>query len=145
LKTVFEPEAARDLRARLERLTPATPARWGKMDVAQMLCHVTRSLRTPTGAFDAPLLPWPLRLLGRILKRRVLSEAPVPRSAPTTTAYRVVDPCDFARERAAAIEALAVMAAGPHVVTCPQHAFFGPMTPAEWGRLMYRHLDHHLT
>ncbi|MEO5826010.1 MAG: DUF1569 domain-containing protein [Gemmatimonadales bacterium] len=24
------------------------------------------------------------------------------------------------------------------------HSFFGTMNPAEWGVLMYKHLDHHL-
>ena len=29
---------------------------------------------------------------------------------------------------------------------CTKHAhtFFGPLTPEEWARLMYKHLDHHL-
>jgi len=42
LSTRFEPGAPREIAARLERLMPASRARWDRMDVAQMLCHVTR-------------------------------------------------------------------------------------------------------
>ena len=47
LTTLFDAAAALAILGRLERLTPASQAQWGKMDVAQMLCHVTRALHTP--------------------------------------------------------------------------------------------------
>ena len=34
--------------------------------------------------------------------------------------------------------------AGPQGCTTHPHTFFGPLTPDEWARLMYKHLDHHL-
>jgi len=33
---------------------------------------------------------------------------------------------------------------GPRGCTKHPHAFFGQLTPEEWARLMYKHLDHHL-
>jgi hypothetical protein len=33
---------------------------------------------------------------------------------------------------------------GPSACTNHPHPFFGPLTPAEWAILMYKHLDHHL-
>jgi hypothetical protein len=143
LTTIFEPGAAAAIRSRLERLTPSSQAQWGSMDVAQMLCHVTRSLHTPTGALAPPLLPWPLRLVGRLAKRRVLRATTLTRNAPTSAAFKVADRREFAVEKAAFLDAFRILEAGPHVVTAPQHVFFGPMTPEEWGQLMYRHVDHH--
>jgi hypothetical protein len=143
LTTIYQPDVARAIVARCERLTPETPALWGEMNVAQMLRHVARSLRTPTGELVAPLLPWPVRLIGRIVKRRVLSDAPLKRSAHTTPIFKVAEPCEFAAETADVLDALARLTVGPHVATAPEHTFFGPMTAQDWGRLMYRHVDHH--
>jgi hypothetical protein len=143
LTTIYQPGVSRAIEARCERLTPATAALWGDMNVAQMLRHVARSLRTPTGELVPPLLPWPVRLIGRVVKRRVLSDAPLKKSAPTTPFFKVVEPCEFAAEKAEFLDALGKVSVGPHVATAPQHPFFGPMTAQDWGRLMYRHVDHH--
>jgi hypothetical protein len=141
---MFEPGPAAALLERLERLTPVSQAQWGTMDVAQMLCHVTRALHSPTGVLAPSPLPWPVRLLGRLVKRRALGDAPFSRNSPTSTAFRVTDAREFAAEKAAFVDAFSVLAdGGPERVTASQHVFFGPMTPSEWGRLMYKHIDHH--
>ena len=145
LKTLFDADAQREVLARLDRLTPASTPRWGSMDVAQMLCHVARSLQTPTGALKPPPLPWPFRILGRLVKGRALGERPMSRNAPTSVAFKVSDAREFANEKAAFLDAVRILAAGPQVATAPFHVFFGPMTPDEWGRLMLKHIDHHFT
>jgi hypothetical protein len=38
---LLQQEAYNDIRARLDKLSPQSQAQWGKMDVAQMLAHVT--------------------------------------------------------------------------------------------------------
>jgi hypothetical protein len=142
--TLFEPGPAAALLDRLERLTRASQPQWGKMDVAQMLCHVTRTLESATGAFSPPRLPWPVRMIGRLVKRRALGDAPFARNSPTSPAFKVVDAREFAAEKAGFVAAFRVLADGsPHQVTASDHVFFGPMTRADWGRLMYKHIDHH--
>ena len=41
------------------------------------------------------------------------------------------------------MEAFVIFTAGPQTAKAPQHVFPGPTTLAEWGRLMYKHIDHH--
>jgi hypothetical protein len=36
------------------------------------------------------------------------------------------------------------VAGGEAGCTTHPHAFFGPLTPAEWSKMMHKHLDHHL-
>ena len=145
MTTIFEADVRRAVLGRLDRLTPASTPQWGTMDVAQMLCHVARSLRMATGALVPPPLPWPIRLLGRLAKRRRLGDGPMGRNGPTSAALKVSDPREFAREKMAFLDAFEALAAGPQAATAPRHAFFGTMTPDEWGRLMYKHVDHHFT
>jgi hypothetical protein len=35
-------------------------------------------------------------------------------------------------------------ASGPAGITKFPHPFFGSFTPDQWGKSMYKHLDHHL-
>jgi hypothetical protein len=143
LTTVFDIEAQREIRARLDRLTKDTPAVWGAMRVAQMLRHVTRTLQTPTGVLVPPPLPWPVRFVGRLMKRRALGDRPIPRNAPTSPVFKVTEPCDLDTEKAAFTAAFDQLARGPAAVRAAEHVLFGPMTPQDWGRLMYKHIDHH--
>ena len=47
-------------------------------------------------------------------------------------------------ERAALLELLERIGAGPHQGAGPAHPLFGPLTWREWGVVTYKHADHHL-
>lgn len=52
---------------------------------------------------------------------------------------------DFELERAKLLSALhELISQGPEGCTRGPHAFFGQLTPEQWGALIYKHLDHHL-
>lgn len=132
------------LLARLRALSPSAPRQWGKMDVAQMLAHVDASLRTALGELRLPRL-FVGRLLGRLAKRSAFGEKPFGRGLPTATDLKVTTSKEFEAERAQVVARVQRIAAGgPAVVSGGTHAFFGPLTPDEWGILMAKHVDHHL-
>lgn len=129
---------------RLADLEPTSPRQWGKMTIAQMLAHCAASMEVPCG--DRVQTQ---RLLGRILspfvRSAVLGEKPFAHNAPTDPAYRIVDSREFEKERArlaALVDRFARQ--GPTKTEGVVHSFFGRLTASEWGRLMYKHLDHHL-
>ena len=67
------------------------------------------------------------------------------RNSPTVNSLVVEDERDLGAER----ERLCLLidrfsGAGPEGCTKHPHSFFGRLTPEEWARLMYKHLDHHL-
>jgi len=52
---------------------------------------------------------------------------------------------DFATEQQRLLASVdRFSAGGPAQFTTYPHTFFGPMTPAEWAIMHYKHLDHHL-
>ena len=118
-------------------------ARGGK-DCCQALAHCSIGLEAATG--DRPT---PQKLFGRLLspfiRTRALGPGPVPRGAPTDPTFVVSDARDLAAEKA---RLLAVVdrfrALGPEAAGRHGHVFFGKLTGDEWGRLMDKHLDHHL-
>ena len=49
MKSIWNHEDYRELRGRLERLTPDAGARWGKMTAPEMVCHCTDALKMING------------------------------------------------------------------------------------------------
>lgn len=128
---------------RIEALRADKRPQWGRMTCAQMLAHCQKPLQVAAGE-----LKLKRRLIGRLLggwakKKFVVGEAPFSPNSPTDPAFRISDERDFEREKAGLIEL--VKRYGEHgVVTRDPHPFFGPMSCAEWDRLLWKHLDHHL-
>jgi hypothetical protein len=144
LDDLFDPSARQAILARLDRLEPTSARQWGKMDAAQMLAHCATAMEVATS--DRPRKQALIgRLLGPLVRRRMLGTQPFPRNSPTDPTFVVSDSRDFARERTrlqAVIETFA--ARGPERAAEAVHTFLGRLSGPEWGCMMYKHLDHHL-
>ena len=142
--SLFDPQGLAAMTARLERLRPDAGRRWGKMDVAQMLAHCQQPLRVAVG--ELPLKRSLVGLLfGRMAKKQLLADKPWRPGMPTAPEFKVEDPRDFGREKAALLALVQRLGkGGPAGLTQQPHPFFGPLTADEWQTLQWRHLDHHL-
>ena len=144
MKNLFEKEATDEVIARIDTLQPAAQRQWGKMDVAQMLAHCSAALDMASGRLNPPRM-FIGRLIGPFIKPIYSNEKPFSRNNPTDPTLVVSDARDFERER----EKLKLCVqqfrdGGETKCTRHPHPFFGALTPAEWSRGMYKHLDHHL-
>jgi hypothetical protein len=114
------------------------------MDPAQMLLHCARGLEAATG--DRPMKQVFLgKLITPFIRGMILGERPFRKNAPTDPRFVVADARDFEAERirlATLIDRF--VQRGPECVGKTTHTFFGRLNGDEWGRLMYKHLDHHL-
>ena len=139
---LLQPQAYKDLLKRLEKLSPDSQALWGKMDVAQMLAHVTANLELAmTEKKVGKMLMG--RIFGPTAKRRVLSKG-LPRNTPTAPSVKISDRREFQKEKEVlrlGLEQFVTM--GEAGITRQPHPFFGRLTPNEWARLQYLHVDHH--
>lgn len=127
--------------ARLRRVTTDRVPRWGTLTAPKMLCHVTDQLRVATGVIIGRHRDTLVRrtLLKWIVVHSAIQAPPgkvqtVPEmlgTAPTTwdadlaTCLRLIS--DVGRGRANG-----------------RHPAFGPLNGREWGRIGWKHLDHHL-
>ncbi len=144
MQTLFPPADAQAILARIETLRPDSPRRWGKMDPAQALAHLAIAM---DGACDTAAQKQ--TLLGRIVTPfilgMVLGEKPFAKGSPTDPTYVVPDARDFAREKARLAEGIdRFVRRGDAQPTYPIHPFFGRLNGEQWGRLAWKHLDHHL-
>jgi len=144
MKTLFDQADRESLLVRIRNLKPASPRQWGKMNPGQMLAHCCSALETGTG-----VRPMKQKFIGRILaplvRSSILGDKPFGRDSPTDPTFIVADERDFDAERRRLLDLIdqfvqrGVAAAGNEI-----HAFFGKLSGEEWGRLMFKHIDHHL-
>ena len=145
MKTLYDPERAAEVKARIARLTPGSERKWGTMTAAQVVSHCVRGMQMATGELRIPRI-FIGRLIGWKIKSMVLrDDAPFRRNSPTARELVVKGEPDLETGRAqllAEVDRFAL--AGPAGCTTHPHPFFGRMTPDEWALLGYKHLDHHL-
>ena len=130
--------------ARVQALAPDATARWGRMDVPRMLAHCADALRNATGDLPIPIHRVPFATTG-LAKWLIIDVLPMPKGAPTAPQLLRKTPPDIRAEREALL-ALIERFGDTHSasVRWAPHPLLGTLTPAQWGRLAWKHLDHHL-
>ena len=132
----------RVLKERARRLTPATVAKWGKMNAPQMVAHLTNSMHMATGVLPVRGRRHPARLFP--LKQLLIYVLPWAKGLPTATELISRAPEAIEGEIEAFSAAVDDFAARPRDYAWPAHPLFGSMSRRDWGALAYRHCDHHL-
>jgi hypothetical protein len=128
---------------RVRALTVDATPRWGRMNAAQMLAHCADALRNATGELPIASVPVPLART-RLVQWLMIDVIPFPKGAPTARELRSRAPASIAQERDALLALLERFAPENGPVSWAPHPLFGTLTPAQWGRLAHKHLDHHL-
>ncbi len=129
---------------RFNGLHPGSPRQWGTMSAAQMLAHCAVALETPLGERQEKQ-----SLMGRLIapfvRASVFGAAPLRRNTPTDADCVIVDEREFVEEQRRLLEKVARFCEqGPSAADRRVHSFFGSLSGQEWGRFVYKHLDHHL-
>lgn len=145
MKTVFEKTTRDELITRINSLNEDNKARWGKMDLYQMLKHCTLWEEWILGknkySNKQTLIGF---LFGKIaLKRMIKDEKPLDKNVPTSPQFKIKEKNgDVASEKQKWIALIEEYKqySNPDFV----HDFFGKMTKEQIGLLAYKHTDHHL-
>lgn len=145
MKTLRQAATQTEIRARLEALTPDSPRQWGTMTAHVMVCHLIDAFHVALGEVAVKDRKTPFRFPP--LKWLILYVVPVPKGKiETSSEFRQTQPGDWQADRTTLlglldrfITRLADPKAGPTL-----HPAFGMLTPREWSRLVYMHMDHHL-
>ena len=133
----------------LQRLDPATPPRWGKMNVQQMIEHYAGdAVRNASGRLKFDTIMTPAGNLGRMrdfmmsdkpfrenTKNPLLGEEPVP------TRYRTVQAAIGALQQEL-IYFFEAFEKDPRLIT--RNPFFGDLGFEQNVQLLYKHAIHHL-
>jgi len=144
MKNLFDNDSVSEILARIDKLQPTSTAHWGKMNVTQMLAHCSACMDMATGQLNLPRA-FIGRILGPLVKPIYTNEKPFSKNSPTAKELVRADARDFPREQEQ-LRAKVQQFFGGGEAKCTRHPhpFFGALTPQEWSRGSYKHLDHHL-
>lgn len=118
----------------------AKPA-WGSLDAPRMLCHVADQMRVALG--DVPTKPVHNFASRTLVKAIVVNTGLQPPRGKIKTSPEMLksEPTSWEADLAACVELAERVGRGTATAV---HPTFGPLSPPEWGRLCWKHLDHHL-
>jgi hypothetical protein len=144
MNNLFNQPDVSEILQRIEKLTPGSKRLWGKMNVAQMLAHCNISMETAMGKNSIKRV-FIGRIIGTLIKPKVLSEKPFGKNSPTDKSYVFTGLLNFEEEKAKTLVSVkAFFEGGPAGCTTYPHPFFGNFTPEQWAVFQWKHLDHHL-
>ena len=131
------------VRQRIERLTPGTPRKWGRMTPHQMVCHLTDGYRMSSGERKPRAAD---NFVSRSIVRLVALHTPLawPKGVKTIPEADQeqggTKPADWDQDLAELIRRIDAF----KPVEGHPHPIFGPLTENEWNVWGFRHADHHL-
>lgn len=144
MNSLFNAAAYNEIVERLNNLTPETPAQWGKMNVAQMMAHCSQAIKVPLSEKKMPRI-FMGRLFGWLIKSKLYNETLYRQGLPTSPDFVIKEDKDFDLEKHKLLELIKrFYGLGPMGINKYPHPFFGKFTPDQWGKSIYKHLDHHL-
>jgi hypothetical protein len=143
MHNLFEPATAVGILSRVDKLQPSTQARWGKMNVSQMMAHCQAPFEVFFAEKDMKR-KLPGILFGKIAKKKLFSDKPWSHSLPTDPKFVIKNQPEFQSEKEKLINLINRFATEGYKTTEKLHPFFGRMSAQEWALFHYKHLDHHL-
>lgn len=143
IKNLFDQQAYEEIMVRLQGLSINNERQWGKMSAAQMLAHCKEAYKVPLTS--KKLKRQPISYLGWIFRPILYNSRPYRKGLPTANNFIIKDERDFEKEKT---EMLSIVKAfherSASGIGDKVHPMFGPMTAEQWGKSMWKHLDHHL-
>lgn len=145
MKSLFEPRAHQEILNRLNKLKSTTKPQWGTMTVNQMVkhCHAPIQVAMGTKELNANL-GFMKRLIFKLFKSSLYNDRPWKEGIPTAPEYVVRDQPEFKVEKGTLVELVNEFHGLKNKTDWVAHPLFGRLTPEQWGKAQYKHLDHHL-
>ncbi|MCU0394465.1 MAG: DUF1569 domain-containing protein [Chitinophagaceae bacterium] len=142
--TIFNSNEEERIAARIASVQPTSPRQWGTMTPQEMCWHCRQQL-------EFVLQPSPVKVMNTMLRFQpfkwlAIFVIPWPKGSPTAPSMDAhkSHPAvgDMLTEKQLLLHALEAVIRKPDIRAT--HPLFGSMGKNYWGRLIWKHLDHHL-
>lgn len=147
MKNIINTSIKKEIISRIEKLDITSTAKWGKMNVDQMLCHCADQLRLANGTKQAKFVG--NILLTTVFKWLTLTILKAPKGKVETVRELKQGrggtiPTNFDNDKNMLIDLINNFDESFKANKSVIHPAFGKMNHCQYGRLAYQHLDHHL-
>jgi hypothetical protein len=142
MKSLFEPHTCSEILSRLDQLEEGMPPRWGRMTVGQMAWHCQIPLKVGIENKAPKKKPNPLIIW--LFKKGLYNDRPYRKNLPTSPFAKASEPRDLKEELPKLREMVEAFHRLEGRSEWNPHPIFGVMTREQWGKMQYKHLDHHL-
>ena len=146
MEDVYSAKDAQIYIDRINKLTPETQRKWGKMTVDQVLAH----MNVPYSFIFEPekqKKPGMIAkfLLKNFVKPKVVNDIPYKQNIPTSPVFIISDVRNFEEEKKKLIGNIQrVQQLGREAFEGKENSSFGILTAQEWNNMLAKHLNHHL-
>ena len=145
MKTIFDKSTRGELINRINALNENSTAKWGKMNVYQMLKHCTlwQEMILQNKKYKRAFIG--LFLGKMLLKNEVKDDRPMKQNNPTIPELKISETNgDIESEKIKLISLMNEYSQYSFPDFSFVHPFFGKMTKEQIGYHAYKHIDHHL-
>jgi hypothetical protein len=147
MKSLFVTTDHEEIQQRIAALTSESTPAWGTMSVGQMCTHCQKPLEVAMGTLQlsGKKPGFMKRLVFKIYKPLMYNDKPWSQNLPTVRDFVIRDDKDVAVEKEKLAELVTKFHHLKEATEWPVHPMFGKFTHEQWGKMQYKHLDHHLT
>lgn len=142
MKSFFEEGVYDEIISRVAQIDNHSKKLWGKMTAAQMLHHCQIPLNVILQKEDYNLKP--NYIINLLFKKSMYNDKLWRKNMPTAPDFRVKDYKDLSTEKEHLLKLLKELNDQRHRTDWHNHPSFGKLTKEQWGKMQYKHLDHHL-
>lgn len=142
MESIFNEQAYQQVMDRIDSLSEESERKWGKMTVGQMLWHCQVPLKIAKE--NRPNNAKGNIILRLFFKKSLYNDRPWRKNLPTFGPAKARESKNLTEEREKLKELISEVHAMKARETWHPHPIFGPLTRDQWGKLQYKHLDHHL-
>lgn len=142
IKNLYDASVKQEIIERINKLSPDSQRKWGKMDVAQMLAHLQKQIEVAYGTriVKGNLL---MKLLVPLFKKSLYNDKPWKNGLPTEKTFITTgESKDFETEKNKLLGLVEKFSEA--AIRKTPHPVFGKMTMEQWSHATWKHIDHHL-
>lgn len=145
MDSLFSQETKNIVFNRINQLTPGAKPEWGSMRSEQMLTHCQLPLEVSLGHLSLnPKIGFMKKLIFKLFKPTLYNDKNFRPNIPTPKEFEVLSSHDFEEEKEKLVAVIDQFHNLPEGYQFPVHPYFGTFTKEQWGKMQYKHLDHHL-
>jgi hypothetical protein len=145
LPIIYNNEVTKALCTRINLLNPNSDAKWGKMNVSQMLAHLNVMFELGLEQKHKPPNGFVRFMLQSFVKNKITNEVPYKKNSMTAPEMVIKHQPDFETEKSRVVNYLHnIEQNGKEFFDQREHPSFGKLNAIEWSNLFYKHIDHHL-